>query len=125
MSRKHCKRKHYIHPIIANARGNNLRSAMRDYRIWFHILGDGDAVEDGLTSIYGMARVLEDALPSGDEQSQIALAVAVINECHQRGTWFVADLPLINDTINIILSRYPALNPDVAKKSVAKVMASL
>jgi len=44
-------RKQYTNPFMPNPYIANLHKAMRDYEIWFYMLAEGEAVDDGLTAI--------------------------------------------------------------------------
>ena len=110
-------RKQYTNPFLPV--NQEFAKAMRDYSIWFHLLEEGEEIEDGLTAIYSMTRALNAA-----RQSKILTAViALMNEAQARGTWRKADLLLMVHTLQIVSREYPALPRDVARKAIAEVFA--
>lgn len=125
MSRKICKRKQYVNPYLQNARCEKLRKAIRDYRIWFYLLDDGEKVFDGLSSIYLMtcvvARVLD---PDTPDARKIKSAIGILAECTERGTWRKADLQTVNNALDIVLNIYPALAANDARHAINEEFAA-
>lgn len=125
MSRKTCKRKQYVNPYLQNARCETLRKAIRDYRIWFYMLEEGEKVYDGLSSIYLMTCVVARVLPSDTPDARkIKSAVKVLHECNERGTWRKADLQTVNNALDIVLDVYPALAANDARRAVNAELAA-
>ena len=111
------KRKQYTNPFMpVNA---DFVKAIRDYGIWFHMLTEGEEIEDGLIALYSMTRTLQAA-----RQSKIlAAAIPVMDAMQMRGTWQAKDLPLMAQTLEIVSREYPALPRDVARKAIAEVLS--
>ena len=109
-------RKQYVNPFIQSP----LSKALRDYKIWFHLLDEGEPVEDGLSSIYAMTRTLHAAKP----QKVLSDAVRLMGEIHRRGTWRKADLPAILEALHIVGRDYPRLPKQVAHRALKQVFGA-
>ena len=110
------KRKQYTNPFLTV--NKDFEKAIRDYGIWFHMLTEGEAIEDGLIALYSMTRTLQAA-----RQSKIlAAALPVMEAMHTRGTWQKKDLPLMAQALEIVGRDYPALPRDVARKAIAEAL---
>ena len=111
------KRKQYTNPFMpVNA---TFAKAMRDYSIWFHLLEEGEEVEDGLTALYAMTCTLNAARPSETLRKSLVIMEAI----HTRGTWSKADLMPMVSVLGVVGEQYPQLPRDVARKAIAEVMA--
>ena len=114
-------RKKYTNPFMPNPYIANLHKAMRDYEIWFYMLKEGDAVEDGLTAIYAMARTLLAANPMGKSSFYIVQALQIMDATQQRGTWREDDLGAMLLALDIVHDEYPRLSPQVARRAIKEV----
>ena len=110
-------RKQYTNPFMPNPYIANLHRAMRDYEIWFYMLKEGEAVEDGLTAIYTMTRTLMAANP----RAELTKALAVMEATQQRGAWRQDDLGPLLLALDIVRDEYPRLPREVALRAIKEV----
>jgi hypothetical protein len=101
-----------------------LKDCIVDYRIWFHMLDDGEPVNNGLTSIYSMATTLRKCLRKDSiEFRRINAVIPRLEACHKRNAWCTADLKSVDASLGIISDKYPALLPALATKALKQVFA--
>lgn len=101
-----------------------LKDCITDYRIWFHMLDEGEAVDGGMITIYSMASTLRNCLRKNTpEFRRINALIPRLEACHQRNTWRKADLKAVDAALGIIIEKYPALLPAMATKALKQVFA--
>jgi hypothetical protein len=101
-----------------------LKDCICDYRIWFHMLDEGEPVDDGFTSIYTMATTIKHVLRKNTvEYKRINALIPRLEACHKRNAWHKADLKSVDASLGIIADKYPALLPSAAHKVLKRVFA--
>ena len=102
----------------------DLQNAITSYRIWFHMLDEGEQVDAGLSSLLAMAVTMRTALRNKSvEYRRICAAIGLIVACINRNAWRTADLKTIEAALSIIAGKYPALLPLSAQRTIERVRA--
>ena len=116
-------RKRYTNPFITPPHVVQLNKALTDYSIWFHMLEDGEPIEDGLTALYAMAKTLAIALKGGSDAATLRSALVIMERATQRGTWDKSELLTMVCVLQTVKALYPNLPREVAQAALLEAVA--
>ncbi len=102
-------RKQYRNPFIKTTAQRNLADAIRDYKIWFHLLEYGDEVGDGFHSIQRMAIAVHPYLSLQSEADALMEGIRIFKESTDYNAWRKSYTKPVNTAMDIILKRFPLL----------------
>ena len=104
----------YTNPFLPTTAQRALRSSVKDYKIWFHMLDYGDEVGDGFHSIRIMAKAIQPAIHNKTESATLAEGIRVMAEAAEYNCWRKSYTKPINDAMDVILLRFPKLSTKMA-----------
>lgn len=116
-------RKCYTNPFITHPHVVQLNKALTDYSIWFHMLEDGEPIEDGLTALYAMAKTLAIALKTGSDAATLRMALVIMERATRRGTWDKSELLTMVHALNTVRALFPNLPREVAQAALLEALA--
>lgn len=116
-------RKQYTNPFIIPPHVVALNKALTDYSIWFHLLEEGEPIEDGLTALYAMSKTLAIALKTGSDAATLRSAMVIMERATERGTWDKSELLTMICAVNTVKELYPKLSQKVAQAALAEALA--
>ena len=115
-------RKVYKNPFIKTPAQRNLSDAIRDYKIWFHLLEYGDEVGDGFHAISKMSIALHPAIKDKQEAETLLEGMRIFKEATEYNAWRKSYTKPVNEAMDVILRRFPTLPTDICVKAVQKAL---
>lgn len=96
-----------------------LDKAVKDFRIWIHMLVAGESVGDSLADMAAICRVMHESMSSKDQHGiKLREATMAFTSCALAGSWAMEHLKPINTALTVILHRFPKLSPEVKTRAL-------
>ena len=115
-------RKTYKNPFMPSKAELDLRQAIKDYKIWFHMLEYGEPVDDGFHAILKMATALYPAIKDRQESAALAEGIRIFKEATEFNSWRKSYTKPVNTAMDIILKRFPTAPKDIAINAVYQAL---
>lgn len=115
-------RKQYTNPFMPSPAQLELKRAIRDYKIWFHLLEYGESVGDGFYSINKMACAVRPVL-TGEDAEKLDEGIRIFDEATRYNAWRKSYTRPVDEAMDVILKRFPKLPQKVAFNAVKQALA--